>query len=209
MSTSDLRTEKLTIVLLGKFNPQIFQPYWFAKHGLVPDREAEEAKVELVHPEISDFSLEWCHFNIASERLSLDCLRPERYPPVFDLLISTFILLSHTPITAMGINMEYVFRFNEESDWHAFGHRIAPKEYWNDVLEKPGLLLLQMKAQRKDDYLGSCNVTLQSRPPRDVIVSVNDHFQITPEFSLGSILESQRTLSLERSEMIAKTLISK
>lgn len=34
-----------TIVLLGEFNPAIFQPAWFGQNGLIGAQEVKEAKI--------------------------------------------------------------------------------------------------------------------------------------------------------------------
>jgi hypothetical protein len=86
MTTPELISEQLSLVVIGKFNPQIFQPFWFSKNDLIPVGEADNAKINLVHPEISDFSLDWCHLNVSTERLALESMRPERYLPLCDLL---------------------------------------------------------------------------------------------------------------------------
>ena len=38
--------EGVTIVLLGQFNPAIFQPAWLAAENLVRPQEAESAEIE-------------------------------------------------------------------------------------------------------------------------------------------------------------------
>ena len=45
------------VVLLGRLNPVIFQPQWFARHGLITDEFADEAHVEIIHHECSQFHL--------------------------------------------------------------------------------------------------------------------------------------------------------
>ncbi len=211
MRAPDLQTEGLDLVLIGKFNPQIFQPFWFAKNELIPDSEADSAKVNLVHPTISDFTLDWCHLNVAAERLTLSTKRPERYPLLFDLLVSTFSILSHTPITAVGINRRFVYRFSSEENWHAFGDRIAPKQPWADALEKPGLLGMQMKGFRTDSLNGAINVYVQSGATPDVTLLVNDHFDISEEeqknFRLADLLDAQQKISMERAEKIATLMV--
>jgi hypothetical protein len=121
-------------------------------------------------------------------------------------------LLSHTPITALGINMRHTFRYNNDEDWHALGHRLAPKEPWGNLLNKPGMLMVQMKALRSDDYEGAVNVSVQSNSPREVIISVNDHYQVgTDNFkklTLSQLLDAHRKISIENSQIIAKTLIT-
>jgi hypothetical protein len=211
MRAPDLQTEGLEIVLVGKFNPQIFQPYWFAKNDLIPAGEAESATIGLVHPDVCDFKLDWCHLNVGPERLTLDTKRPERYPPLFDLLASTFTLLCHTPITAVGINRKFVYRFSSDENWHNFGHRLAPKDPWTEALEKPGLMALNMKGLRTDSFEGSINVYIQGGQPREITLLVNDHFQLSVErqkdFRLGDFLDSQRKVSMDRAEKIANLIV--
>ena len=44
-----------SIVMVGYFNPQIFQPFWLAMHGVISEEEAESANIGFVHPEITRF----------------------------------------------------------------------------------------------------------------------------------------------------------
>ena len=40
---------RISIVLLGNFNPKIFQSAWFASQNLIRKIEANEAKIEIIH----------------------------------------------------------------------------------------------------------------------------------------------------------------
>jgi hypothetical protein len=39
--------DQASLVLLGRFNPAIFQPFWFARHGIVGADEAGAAEIEI------------------------------------------------------------------------------------------------------------------------------------------------------------------
>ena len=56
MPYSELKVEGHNIVIIGSFNPQIFQPAWFANEGLVRKGEAETAKIVIIHNRIVSFS---------------------------------------------------------------------------------------------------------------------------------------------------------
>ncbi len=44
---------KRSIVLLDDFNPKIFHPAWFAAENLIGKQDAESAKVEVIHQDVS------------------------------------------------------------------------------------------------------------------------------------------------------------
>jgi len=195
------------VVLVGKFNPQIFQPSWFARHNLIPGPEADAAQLTVVHPEISDFSLDWCHLNVSPERLTLDSQRPERYPPLFDLLISTFNLLSHTPITQVGLNKVYEFKFSNMKEWHAYGHKLAPKEPWAKALTDPGMAALQMRGSRTDDKKGFITVDIRTTATQQMRINVNDHFELGESETISELLEKNSKRTIEQSDRIVKELL--
>jgi hypothetical protein len=52
------------IVLLGSFNPQIFQPAWFAAEGLIPRELTDGANIGIIHSQLVAFSSEWLEINV-------------------------------------------------------------------------------------------------------------------------------------------------
>jgi hypothetical protein len=57
-----------SIVLVGSFNPAIFQPAWLAAKGLIRESESDAAVVELIHPEVAQYSAAWLHVLVTRER---------------------------------------------------------------------------------------------------------------------------------------------
>jgi hypothetical protein len=94
-------------------------------------------------------------------------------------VLGTFGTLSHTPVSALGINYYEHFRVQNYDIWHNFGHVLAPKDVlWAPILRNPGTLNLQIRGERDDQREGSVNVTVQ---PSNVIepgvfVQTNDEF---------------------------------
>lgn len=70
MSTPQPEIHSISIVLLGAFNPKIFQPAWFAFEELIRKQEAEEANIEIVHPDAVSFALEWLRLQVTRERFT-------------------------------------------------------------------------------------------------------------------------------------------
>lgn len=217
MGTGRPNKEGISIVLVGDFNPKIFQPAWFAAQDppLIPKLEAEEAKVEIIHPDVVIFEVDWFRLQATRDRFLISTAQASRYEFLRDLVVGTFQLLQHTPIRAMGINKDTHWGVGSEDVWHKFGHRIAPKEVWNGVLEKPGLLSLAIRGVRTDDYDGNINVKVE--PSRQIhpgiYFNVNDHYSVKePETVLGcnEMMDILRTCfhqSIKRSDNIARDLV--
>src|SRR5207244_4594832 len=89
----------LTVVLLGSFNPRIFDPWWFAKEGLVQEDEAENADVAVMTSALTNFSLGWLRLHAEAERVQVSATQPQYYDALRDLLLGTFSILRHVPLT--------------------------------------------------------------------------------------------------------------
>src|SRR3954467_6321102 len=106
MQTDGYKPElrEASIVALGKFNPAIFQPHWYAVSKLIRPEEAEKAKIEVIHNELTVFSTEWFKVEITQERFAISTPDPTKNLPLRDLAMGTFKILEHTPINAFGFN---------------------------------------------------------------------------------------------------------
>jgi hypothetical protein len=141
--------EAASIVVLGTFNPAIFHPLWFKVNNLIRPEEVESAKLEVTHPQISIFSLDWCRLHVETGRFVVNAANKASYGLILDLAVGTFSILDHTPITAMGLNRNMHFKIDTREKWHGFGHMVAPKEVWSEIMTRPGLRSLIMEDPRE------------------------------------------------------------
>jgi hypothetical protein len=198
MKSVEAEIEGITIVLIGSFNPGIFQPIWFASQKLLPESEAENATINVITSDIAVFSLGWASLSIEKERFIIECNQPPFYEAARDLVAGTFRILRHTPAKYLGINYHSHFRLESAEACLRLGHLLAPKIYWTDVLKNPLLHSMRMISDRPDQNSGSLNVTIEpsQRVNPGVFIQVNDHLtasedqQITTLISLlGSIFQ--------------------
>lgn len=205
------KREGMSIVLRGDFNPAIFQPFWFAGHELISNEEAEAAKLELVHPEATVFTVDWLGINVVRDRLQIITKQDAYYEAVRDLT-TNILELTSSPLTAIGINRDYHYRFEHEADWHEIGHKLAPKDIWEQVLDSPGTRNLTIEGKRTNDLPGYIQISVQ--PSREfqygVYVTVNDHYEFDKEKKPLNTQEAIRILgecwteSMTKSESIAE-----
>lgn len=194
--------DTVSVVLVGSFNPAIFQPLWFAAHEMLSIEDAEAAEFGLVHPEITQFSTRQFRITVEQTKFIATCEAIHRNV-VRDLVISCFgRVLIHTPVVMLGLNRELHFSCGTEEQRSQFGLRLAPLEPWGQWGEEirqswanpaapigpggpahGGMIRIQMREQpRPDGYSGWIQADIQPsqliRAGSGIYISVNNHFNI-------------------------------
>lgn len=187
----EFRHRRINLVLLGEFNPAIFQPSWLAHNKLIREEQAtgEALSIGLIHPEVSDFKTGWLHLQVFKERLQANPTEDGCDEEIRDVVIGILRLLPHTPVHALGINSVAHWEMESVEQWHTLGHTLAPKSPWGCLLEQPGMRSLTMEGVRTDDCAGQIRVKVEpsSLVSPGVSVEVNDHFQVkSPGESAGA-----------------------
>jgi hypothetical protein len=181
-----------SIVLLGRFNPAIFSPAWFAKVGIISDAELAEStdRASLVHSELTQFSLERFKIDVFPERFAITT-PSEPFTQILDDTLSTFHNLPHSPVNKLGINYEIHFNLDSGEQKIALGRALAPVTPWKDFGRRlgestpdrvGGLMSLVMQETPTDRDRGYRQVKIEPsamlRAPTGVMIHVNDHFEI-------------------------------
>jgi hypothetical protein len=147
--------EGLDIVVIGSFNPAIFHPEWFLRQKLVREEEIAEPQINAISKEICDFSFSGMKLFCMNDRFSIGTTNISKSARMQDLLINTFTILSHTPVTACGINPTVAYTVKDDKLWHKIGNTLAPKDLvWNELFEKPGMNSLCIKAPHSGEFAG-------------------------------------------------------
>lgn len=209
--------EGLHIVLIGSFNPQIFQPAWFSVEKLIRKEEADSAKIEVLHPQVASFSLEWLELRASLDRFYVSTSSDRQFHPELarDLTLGTFRILHHTPLRMLGLNHYFHFSMPSEEAWHKVGHIMAPQKPWKGLLERPGMRSLAMQGIRPDGFKGNINVFVEPSIPvhHGLFVLINDHYEVAKAEEPEGASELMNTLekiwkeSLEKSKNIAYSLV--
>lgn len=205
----------VSIVLLGSFNPGIFHPAWFQKEELLPEIEAEAAKIEVISNDIAIFTVAWLRIEAIGDRFVAKTMDESKFGPLRDLVVGMFRLLEQTPITTIGMNREISFELSSDEQWHAVGHALAPKPIWEKYVKEPGMKSLTVESQRDDARQGRFNITVKPTPskPRAVTVDFNDHIDIKDDeiyVTTGKackVIEEDWEKSIDRSLTVANGLI--
>jgi hypothetical protein len=202
------------VVLLGNFNPKIFQPEWFARQQLISNAEAEAADVKIILPQISHFETDRFGIQVTTDRFSAYTPPSASAAPLRDLVQGTFYVLEHTPVTAMGLNRQMHFPMGSVAQWHSLGDKLAPKDGWSGVL--PGRTgLLSMWVQSENDTLPGALFRAKVEPSttiqNGVFFEINEHYPAPPTDSLKTlikILNERWEESQAYAEQIANHILS-
>lgn len=222
----EVRTDLVSIVMVGSFNPRILQPYWFAHNGLISEDDAADAGDVISIPEYTRFTAAGIFIEVQSDRFLARCesIHKER---VKDLALSTFgEHLPHTPICSLGINRSFTVDCGSEKVRDQFGSLLAPKSPWGEwgsaiesgaKAEKHGgmVRLIMRQEPRPDGFDGYVQTDLRPNLSINtvVLVDVNDHYTVAePEEVEGcqkviDIIDSNWKPSMSTSETILDGLI--
>jgi hypothetical protein len=179
----------LSLVLVGDFNPTIFHPRWFSSEGLLTDQEAKTATIHISHPDVTMFELSWMSLAVQRDRLDVTSLAEPYFERLVMLICKTFELLRHTPLRLLGINNQGHFRASTLDKWHALGDTLAPKEFWGEFFENPGMQSLEIRqVPRPDHRRGHLQVKVEPsiRVTPGVYIEVNDHFDVSGPDDIGA-----------------------
>jgi hypothetical protein len=184
-----VESQGVSIVMVGKLNPAIMSPAWLAKHGLISDDEMIDAKLNVIHPEITQFVAGSYGFDITQQRFLVRSSN-EPFVQVLDLVVGVFgELLVHTPIQKVGINFDLIFKCRSPKQRVELGRRLAPIEPWGDFGKR-------MKDTQADKVGGMISLTMQENlvgrrgyrrveiePVADASsarakININDHYEV-------------------------------
>jgi len=168
-----------SIVLLGNFNPAIFQPLWFSSQDLIPKKEAEAAEIQVVHSEVTSFSLEWLGLQVTKNRFTATVTDSAHLEPLRDLVLGTFTILEHTPLLQMGMNRDVHYKLASHDESTAAGDRLAAKSFWKHFIDDPRLEVIRMAGRRPgtDDALLRLTVEPSIRIVPGMYFGFNEHYQ--------------------------------
>ncbi len=178
--------QNASVVLVGSFNPVIFQPMWFATEELLPKSEAEGADIKFVHPGATAFESGPFVLNVLIDRFEILTSQPQHHSALRDLVIGTFSLLRHTPIRAVGINRHLHFPKDARFSWNSVQRSLSPSLEWSAGDEVPEMAAIEFRWEREEGIQGYRHVKIErsNREDDGTFFGINDHFQLGDEESV-------------------------
>jgi hypothetical protein len=209
-----LKFETISIVIVGEFNPAIFQPMWFANKKLIREIEAINVLNLLVHNEMVRFDLDWLNIEVTRNRCVFVTSKDGHFEPLKDLVTDIFKILNETPIQSFGINHTFELTLETESKYVMFGSKLTPLNYWEDYCNEPRLLQLEiLEKERKDIKGASRRIRIlpsdsKYKIPFGVSINVNNHFELSNN-KIGFLIEDNWDNTKNESKKIVNNLLKK
>ena len=213
-----LQKETFSIVLIGVFNPAIFQPTWFSLKGLLRESETENAKIEVIHPEVARYTIsDWLSVDVTKSRCEFKTHMEPYFDVLKDVVSGSFKILKETPINAIGINNIFDISLSSPAQYYEFGKKLTPLDLWDDSIKDAKLLTLEILEQESCDYNNlSRRIRITPSNPDDrisngVSININNHFIIKEKNALEavSIIEKGPNSIRNHSRNIADKITTK
>ena len=181
--------KQFSIVVLGSFNPEMFQPQWFQRQEIISQEDADFAIDQnssvplIITPQLTLFRTPQMTVQIDAKRFEVKADK-EPLISLIDFVTKTFENLGSYNIRAFGFNYIANYKVKSIEEYHKIGDALVPKEYWKECLQEEvtgndrqsGLEFLRMKKQKKDSK-GYILFALQASPyiQNAFMLSCNDH----------------------------------
>lgn len=177
------------IVAVGSFNPPIVNVDWLQLHGLIGEGDAEVARSNdgfIVSRPISKFQTDAFAIQVLENQLSVTSLGPVT-PALPDLAMSILELLPHTPVTALGINVQAHYKMASESIYHGVGDTLVPKQIWSQLLPGKDIGMADLTVLIRDGSrenpettpnVKRISVQPSTRLKFGVYFRMNDHYEL-------------------------------
>lgn len=185
------QTDLRSVVVVGTFSPKIFHPMWFSARELIGAKEAEEARIGVLHDEITNFTTGKLTVDVQLDRFAASSTILPDAPR--DLVLGTFGQhLPGTPLRAMGINRTVHFDTGSPAVQHDIGVRLAPRDPWGEwgrrlaaadgTDRRGGLISLKMQ-QNRDEGEPTGYIQVRIEPSgrirgTGIFMEINNHYAI-------------------------------
>ena len=188
-----------SIVFRGNFNTRIFQPSWFAGEGIIRKTESDNADIEVIHRDISIFSIGWLRLQVTQDSFNASTTQEPYFEIMRDFAISTFEVLVHTPIKMMGINFDMHVRISNEESFDRFINGFILNSMASSVFNEPSLSSYVISDKRLSSYKGQVKIKLEksTKLDRGLYISINDHFEAE---NIESVLGAKEMLLILKNE---------
>lgn len=223
----DVTKVNRTIVLVGSFNPAIFQPIWISQYGLLSDEEMEglynteikEQKIE-GEPNLTIKIGKGQPFRVSNDDTYIAfksfTFQINRGKAIFTLLTDSnlairfikksFAILKETPLLAYGFNFQAHFKFDNTYN-SIIDSLLERRNKFIDSFGENVELGFNFKV-KKNDCLISSNIEKSTSPNHDLYLSSNFHREIKGGASSlnDQDLEGQYAEAIEYYEGITQNL---
>lgn len=172
--------DQTVIILEGSFNPVIFQPAWFARHGMLGEKEAENVEISQTSDELR-FKTGTFETHVKRNGFAVAGF-DSNSGHVKDLAISCFReFLPHTPIFSVSIKRHIHFDAGNARAVDHVRNLLAPKKPWGEW----GNEMEKSPQNPTEKYVGMLSVLVGQRMEFDR-GEVDVYARVEPSFQISS-----------------------
>lgn len=215
-----------SIVILGNFNPVIFQPEWFRRFKILPEQEIaatlEEKVVAQPSPNIqivegyktsitpykTELNFPSFKLLVLPIRFEFSTIRKNCFSELLNSTIKIFELLSHTPINDAGINFNTHLSIDncDQTLRQLFSaNPEKAKEAFGESYKVGGKFIIDYNDSKTEVVVEPSNLI-----ENGVYISFNFHRKIASHNTeeLLSVIRKNYDADLKNADKISKTLLS-
>jgi hypothetical protein len=208
--------KQLNVVIIGNFNPRIFQPHWFASNEIISEADLtyiQEQSNILVHKQISQFQSSWFVFEVTETRLQIISTQEAYFEMILDFLVATFSILIHTPIQQMGINLRATQSLEKNTDVSKFDNEYFSTANFLKFDEDVQPTQMKLRFFNENIKIGTaCNFELSKISEKTYLLNINQHFELGMNSNGGDFvraIQEKGRKAMNTNDSVLKNILEK
>ena len=154
--------------------------------------EAESAEIQIVHSEVTSFSLEWLGLQVTQDRFTASTADSAHLEPLRDFVLGTFSVLEHTPIRQMGMNRDVHHRLPSREVLATVGSLLVSKGFWGHILDDSRFESVRVAGRRPQTEHALLRLTIEPsvRLVPGIYFGFNEHYEDESDDSTKQLLSA-------------------
>lgn len=182
-----MQLESRSVVINGKFNPAIFQPYWLASKGIIGEQEAKAAEINVISTSATQFKIgDWLEFICTPNKMQLLTRQAPYYPFLRDFALHLFELNKDIPVESFGLNFIFSISMRDNGQYYKIGREAGGLDNWDRILEIEDKCRLNNISVQLPSDDNNCIRNIEIRRTDDslkinngVDININCHFPVS------------------------------
>ncbi|WP_319561061.1 hypothetical protein [Marispirochaeta sp.] len=174
-----------SIVFASDFNPTVFQPRWLKQLGLLDFDESDE-KVNIIHPEITDFVYSWLNIKVTRTKLIAQTIDESAFELLRDFVFGLFSYFDTIPVNRAGINFDmHIDLFDREYVRTTF-QNLVNYSFLSKLTTEPDINSLRFNQHYDyEDFYHTMNIRIEPSmtrvPNTGIFISINNDLWLKDE----------------------------
>ncbi len=187
------------VTISGKWEPEIFQPYWLVKQNLIGEDEAESISKNslLVHNQITSLKFQYCKIHVNEQQIIFQTDQVGFLPQTFDLINGILTSLKSMPASTAEFTIYTHYKLVEFDNSSKFLASIAHNTFWSEILGEYDYSKITVTQKGQKTFPSDITISTSSCPNSKKLLHIYIDEKFNTEEKHSNVRDIQKILDKE------------